>query len=317
MRCRLLLLGSSILLCFSSTGAVSRATEITLVKIEPLSLFNEETKIQLGIRASRTDVLSYTVSIYNDLYPDGEALFKGTANTTATKTFVYDNKLTSSSNEIGITWFTSTNKKKTTIKTNMDVFNPRTVRITDSQFEFTSECKYSSYLPTSGWKQANEKLVFENFGGQYVPDFYHRIDLSNFKVNCTQGFNTALAMNEAYLFITNINGVFDDLEQSGKNAMIPLGIEKIGFSYSLCFLNDMYVDQLSLRMSSSPKPGYVKTKYLYLPRNEKRNENEYEFNIKINDFGMERNNYIGSFRYKSLLNTLGDCHNSKYCVVNE
>lgn len=318
MKHKLSLLGSSILLCFSSTGATASTNELTLVQIEPLSLFNEETKIVIGAKASRTAALNYTISIYNEIYPSGETLFEGKFISTTTKTLTYDNKLTGSSNEIGIKWSIVVSGKKIqySTKTSVDVANPKTVRVNNSSFSFTSDCKYSSYTAVGGWRKVSEKLIFENFDGPYMPDFYHRIDLSNFKIKCSSGFDTALTVREGYLFITNINGTFDDLSQSGNNAIIPLTLKKSGDYYALCFLNDMYVDQLTLHMSSSPKSGFVKTKYLYLPRNEKRNENEYEFNIKLNDFGMERNNYAGTFRYKSLLNTLGDCHNSKYCVVN-
>lgn len=316
MRHKFGILSSSALLCLSSTGATTLTTEVTLIKVEPLSLFNEETKIVIGARSVRGESVSYTIRIYNDLYPNGEVLSEGKFTITGSKTFVYDNKLTRDSNEIGIEWWTSKKKTKTLLKTHIDTFNSRTVRVNDSPYDFTSNCCYASYMPATGWRNVTEKLTFENFNSQYVPDFYHRVDLSNFQISCTAGFDTDLTLKNGYLLVTNLNGTFDDLQKSGKNAIIPLGIQKVKDHYSLCFLNDMYVDQLTLRMSSSPKPGYVKTNHLYLPRNEKRNENEYEFNIKLNEFGMERNNYIGTFRYKSILNTLGDCHNSKYCVVN-
>lgn len=306
----------STLLCASSIGATVVPTEITQIKIEPLSLFYEETTIQITGTASRTNTLTFLILIYNDIYPDGKILFESKFTSASTKTFVYDNNLTRGSNQIGVEWWTSKKKTKSLIKTYVDTSNPRTVRVNDSPFDYTSECKYSNYLSISGWEQVSEKLTFKNFNSQYVPDFYHKVDLSNFKISCSTGFDTALTMRDGYLSVTNLNGIFDDLEQSGKNAIIPLGLKKSNDQYVLCFLNDMYVDQLTLRMSSNPKPGYVKTQYLYLPRNEKRNENEFEFNIKLNDFGMERNNYVGTFRYKSILNTLGDCHNSQYCVVN-
>lgn len=317
MKHRLSLLISSILLCLTGSGATATTTaSLSTFLTEPFSLYNDMTTMEISAVASTKDVFYYEIYIINDLYPDGELLFSGSFSSKKSKTYTYDNELTRTSNKISIKWHTSKIKKINVISHTVEMCKPKTIRIKESPYKYESTSNSLLYSSAVGWKLVPQTLTFSNFDDHYVPDYYHKIDLSNFKITCNAGYPGELNYGNAFLYVSNANGKFNYLEQTGSKAVVTLSIKTSSRGYEMSFLKPLYVDQLTLQMSSTPRTGFVKTNYFYLPRDEKRFEEEYEFDLRINGLGIEKSTFVTTFRYKSVLNILGDCRNSKYCVVN-
>lgn len=311
---KLLLL--STLTAVNSIGAdIAPSSSISSFKCTPFYRSGKVSKISFYVKASRTNKTSITIDIINDLYPNGIKIYSKIFTTSETVNVSYNNNYTrSSGNTLRVTEKLSDTTK--IIQHEIEVAESNTTVINDSIFEFNSSSYFYSYS-NNLWQRKKEKTIFYNFEDQYMPNYYHQIDISNFQVDLNQSFNSAsVSCDNAVFAITNINGIFDSFEHDADFAYIPLTFEKKNSIFVLKFKNDIYVNPLTLKMSAYAELGFVKTAHFYLPRNEKRNENTYNCYISFEGMGIDKSNFLASFKYKSLLNTFGDCRNSEYCIVN-
>ena len=122
----------------------------------------------------------------------------------------------------------------------------------------------------------------------------------------------------ASLLIKNYNGVFDGIDGSGEYATFDLKLVERSDGFTFALAKDCYVDSKTLKMYSQ-KQGLTcpKTKYIYLPINEMRNEDKYECYFQFSQFGIDNDLYIHQFQIRSEKNIFGDCSNSKYCIMRD
>lgn len=313
---KLLFLSSS--LCFVSLGAAPRVSNgIDYFKCMPFYVDGTKTRMEMMVKAKTTLPVVVNVSIINDLYPSGKTLFEKTFTSTVLNRYDYENNFTRpSGNQIKITQIVNggTPKEFTHL---IAVAKAKTYTLNDSVTRIPSVSQFYSLYSTGQWVNNSEELVFYNFQDKYIPDFYHKIDFSNFYVDVSSPFSTTEIIVEDIIFRLTKSEIRSNGVAIKKEVMsFSLVLEEKDSHYYLKPKKQLYVNPKTQQMSDKPRSGYVKTNHYYFPRNEKQNENLYDCTISFIAFGIDRSSFVSHFKYKSLLNTFGDCHNSEYCVVN-
>ena len=161
------------------------------------------------------------------------------------------------------------------------------------------------------------RYAFEGFEGLYAPAYYHKIQLSDFKIKLEKE-DISFFTCAPTLVIRNYDGAFDGIEGSGETVTFDLKLVERSDGFTFALANDYFVDSETLKMYST-RQGMTtaKTKHIYLPINEMRNEDKYECYFQFNDFGIDKDMVFHHFELKSEKNIFGDCNNSKYCIVRE
>ena len=318
MKSLIKLLFLSISLTTTSIGAVPLKDDNGLTKVvcTPFYLDKKMSCISLTANATKTIRVSIKVSIVNDLYPEGIEIGTKAFSNISTYNLEYNNEYTRpNGNSIVITQ--TIFKEKTIISHDIEAVTSNVKTVNESPYEYTSLSNFYTWSSkTNKWKESKEIFVMTNFEEIYMPNYYHKIDISDFKIEykTTSGF---INMRSGLLAITNLNGSFDSFEHDKKYAYFPIVLAGTSSNYNLSFENKFYVDPMTLKMSPVPKDGYVETKNLYLPRNEKRSENNYDCMLTLDGLGQDNTKFLSRFKYKSTLNILGDCRNSEYCIANK
>lgn len=191
-----------------------------------------------------------------------------------------------------------------------------------------------------------EKLIFRGFSSSIVYDLYDRIDLSLLSVryeglsydaliNSVELFNPperaatsrpvkVLRETNCYLLLEDRCGCFSDLgaprdtgtEVKRKLPLIFLPGEE-NQPHHLKFKDDMYVDPVTLHMSSTPGPGLIRTEHLYLPVNRFDDFQDLEIMVVLENLGANCLRVRKPITLSFARNYFGDCENSGYCIVSE
>lgn len=315
MKRNLIFLILSSFLCLTSTGAGKTKIGVSSIKTMPFYLDGSITNIQISVSASKIDPVIIEVKVSNDFNIDGVSIYKNVLNSLQTVNIEYDNRYTRPEDNYLIV-DEKIGPSVKTYKHYVSLAKSSSVSLTDPVHVYNSVSQNYSYK-SGVWTFSVETLKFYNFEDQYVPDFYHKIDPTYFYICPERSYNEDnLMFTGGYFTITNKDGLFNSFNHDSEIAFIPLTLVKKENKYVLAFANNLYVNKTTLEMSSSYKVGFVKTRYFYLPRNEKRYEDFYECGIVLTGLGQDKSNFISKFRYKSLKNIFGDCRNSKYCIIN-
>ena len=314
---RFILLIFSVLTSATSIGAkpIAALASLNSFYIEPLHLDGSDSGITFDVTANSANPIEISIKITNDYYPDGLELFRKSYKKNVTETYVYDNSYTRLSNIISIS-FTTKSFSNVTYDNEVQLSESSAIRLNNEDYNYESKSKTIYFSKKGGIKNLPEKLRFVNFSDIYVADYYHKLDLSDFYIIDNSEFTHDVSCGDILLEIKNLNGAFKNLNPVKDSLQIPLKLAKKGSRYFLTPNVLLYVNPTTLDMSSAKKEGYVPTNCIYFPRNGKRFENEYSCRIGIMDFGLDRNQIVTSFKYKSLHNIIGDCRNSEYCVIN-
>ena len=302
-------------MCYTSMGAVIPKQPTFGFKISSLHTYKVSTDFSVTVTATTTNKIRVLVYIVNSVYPDGVNILDETFSKSATKNYTYDNQYTRpNNNSVKLTMIDVKSKTQQTSTHELEVVSGDTYRINDPIYTYKSASKIYS-LSSGKWTITYESLVFHNFQDKYVPNYYHKLDLSNFYIERTGAIPPNLTFKRGQLLISNINNTFGSLSKDGSTVLLDLNLRKSGSTYYLEVDNDLFVNQRNLDMSFVEKEGYVKTKHLYFPLNNKKNEETYTCTIVIDGLGIDSSDFLLTFKYKSLLNIFGDCHNSEYCIV--
>lgn len=315
MKNRILLLLSSTALVSTSVGATTATNSLTSFKSGPLNNAGMLTQMEISATASLSNPLTVAVYIENDLYTSGKLIYTASIKKKGTESFTYNNQYTRTSNKLRIEWKLKTDKTSHTATVNPGISNGEIINLNSSEYKVTSVSNITAYSALNGTRTSKQKLTFYNFEEKYIPDYYHKIDLTNFKIKNETNFPSELICESATFSISNVNNIFYRFT-SGTAARFNLDMVLMNGSYTFVFKDPLYVNPTTLEMLPSNEEGFVRTKHFYLPRNLKRTEETYLCQLRVNEIGIDNNDYIVNFRYKSLLNIIGDCHNSEFCIVN-
>lgn len=262
--------------------------------------------------AKETTPSTVTIKLKNDEYVDGVVLYTHKFTSLDRVIVPYDNSYTRDQNTISIT-LVYLNRKSGTFEHECYIASGVSKKLDDNR-KLTATKPDLVFSLSNGWSESNEVLKFSGFDELYMPDFYHKFDPRSMCINLEKNLVSNLTLGSGYLLITNRNGVFDDLNSNYRWAQININFYKDDDNYYLNFSDDLYVDKRTLKMSSTKKTGYVKTRYLFFPVNEMRYQGEYDCSIVLTELGSNRDKLTFNFKLNALLNLFGDCHNSEYCI---
>ena len=257
---------------------------------------------------------SIKIFISNDIY-DSKEILDISITEPGLHCYKLDNTYTRSTNKIKVKCVFKTAMWLSSDEIEMNATSPKVTYITNNDL-IVPETKFHVLNKDLQWKETQASYSFQNFEGLYVPAFYHKIDLNDFEILMSSYSKYSFTCNPT-LIIKNVNGVFDDV--SGANSSVGFTLNpketKNGFSFELA--DDLYVNKETLLLSSTRKEGYVKTKHIYLPRNEMRVQDRYDAYFVFENFGINHDLLYYRFELMATKNTFGDCRNSEYCIQEE
>lgn len=291
---------------------VVNSTLVNQVIIEPLALF-EKTKIYASVNSTATAPVTLVIMIKNS---EGEHVACSNQFVrTRTGTFTYDNSYTVDG-ENEITVLAKNKKTQETIGSKVvDVRKSNLITLNEDK-TYKSEARSVIFKNGETIKYENETIHFGGFDDFYMPDYYHKFDPALFTFEVKSSSKVFFDIDTATFIISNRHGVFNSLLSNQSYAQLDLILVKdTTTKWHLAFKDKLFVNPRTLEMSSYMKTGYVETKYLFLPINEMRYQEEYECGISITGLGLQKSKIIHYFALNAMLNTMGDCHNSEYCIV--
>ena len=127
--------------------------------------------------------------------------------------------------------------------------------------------------------------------------------------------NLNLNSCNAVLSINNVGNVFSNVNGASEQVEFPLNVVKKDNYFTFELKEDLYVNKNTLLLSSNKQTNYIKTKHIYLPVNDYQNQEKYHATIVLNRFGINNDMLFHRFELRANKNTIGDCHNSKYCII--
>lgn len=161
---------------------------------------------------------------------------------------------------------------------------------------------------------SGEYFEFENFYDFFLIDEYYRLKMDQYK--CYSHLEESFSWIDAYIELVNPQPCFNYLCDSDGKISFPIVLINHDNQYfSLDFANYLYVNPNNYEMSLKPKIGFRQTKYFYLPINCQEQVKKQEFLITITGIGYWKTNMSWSSYVPVDVNLIGDCSNSKYCVV--
>lgn len=298
----------SLISVVSSLGATQVANPIEMFAIEPLNMKGKGSRIALELNSGVESGASVSIYLVNDKYPSGVLLFTDkTTNRKKTFSFEYLNNYTRSKNSIKVVLKQSDKTTEITHDTYLAKAKNFVLSSLNNSFVATQPTLFYS---KGTWSTKAAKYSFSNFNDIYIPSYYHSVEVDEYAIESSDYF--PVTGKDINLWLTNRNGVFNDMPNDSEYLILPLILDENG---KLKVKDTYYVDPLTLLMSSTQKEGYIPTKHLYLPKNEMRFQGEYEGILMFNDMGPEHISCIYSFTLNALLNVMGNCHNSEFCVV--
>ena len=264
---------------------------------------------------SGTVGLSFALYISNDKYSEQCVLIE-TIKTAGTSEYDFPNTYTRSTNTMFIRYKSSNATSMTeTQHFQRNLAKGKYQYITDNQ-SISSNNQLAVVTSNGSYSFKNMTYGFQGFDGIYVPSFYHKIDLSEFKITVISTYKPFFYC-EPSLVIKNYNGIFDGITGASETATFPLSLKEVTGGYTFQFRKATYVDPETLKMYSSSRTGCVKTKHIYFPINEMQNQDQIECYLLLQNFGIDHDTLIHNFTFHALRNTFGDCSNSKYCITRE
>lgn len=270
-----------------------------------------ETTIVVNTKSSN---LRFLVYIQNDLHMN-LCVLSDTITKAGTYIYKYDNSYSRSKNSVYIRYYTDDpTASKDSQSFSRDLVKPKYKYIESGVISSDQEL----IIVNNDGSYSTKKLSysFSGFDGLYVPSYYHKIDLTDYQIIVDKKYQIYFNCNPS-LVIKNYNNIFDDIEGANETVTFNLNLKKQKMGYTFELANDLYVNKETLRLSSTPKDGYVKTRHIYFPINDMQNQDKYECYFALRDFGIDHNLLLHNFELKALRNTFGDCSNSKYCITRK
>lgn len=294
------------------TKVANPRSKLNEIYIAPLAT-KKTTKILLDFTASVTSKAEFAISIFNDNYQKGKEIFSKTFYRSGKEVIEYDNAYTRGGDTIKIKYKTYLDGENI-CSHSTSLLSVKKVEI-DSNNRINDSLGCQSYTPEKGWRLARSIYTFKGFEELYIPNFYHKIDFNDFEISMSQN-NSLIFDTELSLIIKDYSSTYIKPDDYGYIS-IPMTTLRRNSSHFLEPKIDLYVNKETLEMSFEPHENYVKTKHFYLPRNGFRNQSNYNFQLSFIDFGNCRSRFTFNFKFNALTNTIGDCINSEYCIINK
>ena len=125
-------------------------------------------------------------------------------------------------------------------------------------------------------------------------------------------FQDELQFEEIVMKISDENNVFPLLKHDGNDAIIHFELINKNNRYYLSLLDKIYVYNDALMLSSSLKEGFIRTNYLYIPKN--CSATEFKITIFFKNLGLQKINCYYSYILHRKERYIGSCSTSLNCV---
>ena len=297
----------------TSLSSISKASVPPFSSITISPFYNKgETSIVVVTRHTN---LHFAVFIQNDQHMN-LCIASDTITKAGTYTYKYDNSYSRKSNMVFVRYYTDDpTASQDSQHFARDIVRAQYQYIEDST-QITSRTELVIVHNDGSYTTRKVSFGISGFDGYYIPSYYHKINLSDFRFFTDKDDIRYLHCNPS-LVIKNYNNIFDDIEGANETVTFNLTLarDKVGYIFEL--VDDLYVNKETLKLSSTPKEGYVKTRHIYFPINDMQNQDKYECYFSLKDFGIDHDMLIHNFELRALRNTFGDCSNSKYCIIRK
>lgn len=297
----------------SSKGPTPLENDFKYIEVPPLCYIptvktNIHVKGNFAIKKARY----CSVSVFSVIYPSGKEIYRENS-TSGIYDFNFEYSNVYTLDGMFLRFYESFSKRTIDIYPKFScgpVFNINN----EKEYFYNNITIYSK---DNGISYVDEKYNFKNFESIYIPDYYHKLDLSNLSIKIGNDEIDTFRYTNAMFYIYDPNNLFEEFSQykTGDYVTIPLDfLKNEDNSYSLITKNSIYVNPSTLSMSLAYKSGYVKTRHIYFPINQRRQEESFRFGLTISDLGCNLASVSYSFTVKTYKNLIGDCSTSKYCV---
>lgn len=125
-------------------------------------------------------------------------------------------------------------------------------------------------------------------------------------------FQEDLQFDEITMEIEDKNNIFPLLTHKEDKVIINFELENKNGMYYLSLLDKLYVYNGTLILSNSPKEGFVRTNYLYIPKN--CSKDEFDITIYFKNLGLQKVNCYYNYVLRRKNKFIGTCSTSLYCV---
>ena len=280
------------------------------IKISPLYLNKSSTIVV----TTKSPYLKFSVYLNNDRYSD-KVIVSDEITNPGTYVYTYTNSYTRLNNEVHVRVNNLlTSKESNRIERNITTTN---YQLIDNNGVIVSKNSVAVLRNDMSCEKRHLTYSFTGFEGIYVPTFFHKIDLNDYVLG-TENEEHPFFDCSPTLVVNNYDGAFDGIAGESENTVFNLEPVEKNNAYTFRLKDDYYVNPLSLKMNTrKADPNYLRTKHIYFPRNEMRNQDKYRCYFVLNDFGIDKCQVIYHFEVMALKNVLGDCSNSQYCIVKD
>ena len=324
-----LLLSSSLLSMYASTTRATTNSEyryenkIDLITIEPTKHSSYKSLISVMVSFSQTSVSSTTleIKVSNSRYPSGKSIALFWPSRQAyTYTYEYDQRYSNVSREDTFTFILSGRGNDTVEMVNR-LYEPQTMYIRNENETFQTPFNIGVYRSIEGkWYQA-ERFTFKNMKKEIYLDKVPALDMSGIYFSYEMPSYIPLRYGYSRLIIEGRDGAFVDVGE----AMAVEGMRKCPISidkdekrnqYRIHLNDQLYVNPLTLEMSTSLKEGYRPTKYLYFPRPIEEEET-YTLRYMVDEMGANCSSFSYQFSVTLSRKAFGNCNDSSFCLSSE
>lgn len=279
-----------------------------------LSINQKPTKCNVTVKGLLKKQKNFYVSIFNEYYPNGYKFYEGVLASNSNINFEYDNMHNGTSNQIKLFYEGNISYDVLTINA---VFESGKNSVINSENYSLSPGTGFIVNDAGNISTYTDTYNFKNFNESYTPTYYHNISLDNYQIVKTNNAMQNFSADSISLYLTNREGVFDNMPGNHNYMIVPLSIYSNGTKSYLKLKNFYYVNPKTLLMSEEYKVGYVSTGHIYFPHNEMKYQGEYEGRIIFSHINGGQSNLTYKFSLNAELNLLGDCIESEYCVVTK
>ena len=176
-----------------------------------------------------------------------------------------------------------------------------------------------AYTKEKGNFVASNRYFFENCYSTNNLTIFNKFDIEHFTLSeKIDDIYVQMDCGEISVKIPTIYGLFCDCS----NAEIEQGYLSIGLNfvekedkrYGFSFADDLYVNPYTYEMARSQLNGFVKTKYLYLPKNGFHDFESIKLNVNATNLGVACINMTYDVYIESDKSRIGNCVTSQYCI---
>lgn len=162
----------------------------------------------------------------------------------------------------------------------------------------------------------NEYFQFDGILDEIILDRYYIFSLESLYFRYRNTFNQDFPYENAIVQIafSDPNNYYPLLQNANGTVSLNGSLYQDNDVWRVRFDN-LYVNRSSLKMRLGYSPGFVSTKYLFLPKNKRAEIEDYSFFIRFSNLGLNEYTFQFYFKIASYSLLIGPCDISDYCVI--